>query len=72
MDPYVDAITTLAVLTDVERERWYDHRILGLSRETIGARDGVTASAVWISVDKAEKKLAAAQARRHSRELIAA
>lgn len=67
----VDAMVSLAVLTDIERERWYDHRILGLSREQIGARDGVTASAVWITVDKADRKLAAA--RHHApREAIAA
>lgn len=67
----VDAMVALTVLTDLERERWYDHRIVGLSREQIGARDGVTASAIWITVDKADRKLAAARGRA-TREAIAA
>ncbi len=54
----LDALARLLVLTDVQRERWVDHRIVGLTCAQIAERDGVTKNAVWLSVTKSDELLA--------------
>ena len=54
----LDAFTRLLLLTDVQRERWVDVRIVGLTCAQVAARDGLSKKAVWLSVKKADSILA--------------
>lgn len=63
MSDVVKALAALCDLTDVQRERWVDHRIVGMSLRKIAERDGVKQMAVWTSVTTADAKLALWQAR---------
>lgn len=56
--PVVDALTGLLLLTDVQRERWIDVRIVGMTLSQVAARDGVTRGAIWLSVKKSDEILA--------------
>lgn len=59
----LDAFSRLLLLTDVQRERWVDVRIVGLSCQQVAARDGLTKNAIWLSVRKADEILAGHQER---------
>lgn len=54
----LEALARLLVLTDVQRERWVDVRIVGLTCAQVAARDGVSKNAVWLTVRKADELLA--------------
>lgn len=54
----LDAFARLLLLTDVQRERWVDVRIVGLTCAQVAERDGITKNAVWLSVRKADELLA--------------
>ena len=54
----LDAFTRLLLLTDVQRERWVDHRLVGLTCAQIAARDGVGRNAVSRTVRNADIILA--------------
>lgn len=55
----LDAFARLLLLTDVQRERWVDVRIVGLTCAQVAARDGLTRKAVWPSVKRADDILVA-------------
>lgn len=59
----LDAFARLLLLSDVQRERWVDVRIVGLSCAQVAARDGLTKNAIWLSVRKADEILAGHQER---------
>lgn len=54
----IDALVELAELTPEQRERWFDHRMLGLTLERIAERDGITRGAIWNTIQKADRHLA--------------
>lgn len=54
----LDAFARLLLLSDVQRERWVDVRIVGLTCAQVAVRDGVTKNAVWLSVTKSDELLA--------------
>lgn len=54
----LDAFARLLLLSDVQRERWVDVRIVGLTCAQVAARDGISKNAVWLSVRKADELLA--------------
>ena len=54
----LDAFARLLLLSDVQRERWVDVRIVGLTCAQVAERDGVTKNAVWLSVTKSDEVLA--------------
>ena len=57
----LDAFARLLLLTDMQRERWVDVRIVGLTCAQVAERDGITKSAVWLTVKKADEILAGHQ-----------
>lgn len=54
MNDALETLIALGNLTALQRERWIDHRIVGLSLGTVAQRDGVTRSAIQIAVEKAD------------------
>lgn len=59
----LDAFARLLLLTDLQRERWVDVRLVGLTCAQVAERDGVTKNGVWMSVRKADDILAGHQER---------
>jgi len=51
------ALTRLLVLTDDERELFVDNRLVGISIERLGEREGVTKQAISLRLQKIDAKL---------------
>lgn len=66
-DP-LEAFVRLLLLTPLQRERWVDHRVVGLTHKQIADRDGISRSAVYLSIKHADRILR----RDHSRQRQAA
>lgn len=56
---FVDCLDALLALTELEREAWIDHHILGWRPGDLARRDGVHPSAITRRLERADRKVAA-------------
>lgn len=68
----VEALTSLLVLTEREREAWVDYHIVGLSQTAIAVRDGCGKPIVCRRLKRAEQKLLKLREERRVDEVVAA